>query len=61
MTTVFIYSKGDKIKALNLEDSKEQHYHLINFGWKHTATLEACAYIEHLYNDKKEIQDLKNI
>ena len=50
---VFIYAKGKKIKALSLEDSKTLRDTLLKDGWKHTQTLDACIWIQHLHNDCK--------
>lgn len=52
---VFIYAKDSKIKALNHEDAQMLHNELIKDGWVHTETLDACAYIESLHNDCKDI------
>lgn len=46
---VFIYSKDGEIQVLNLNLSKLNHESLVKLGWKHTATLDACVWIKHLY------------
>lgn len=56
-STVFIYHKEDKIKVLELDDSKALHIQMIEDGWKHTTTLNACAWIEYLFN-QCDIEDL---
>jgi hypothetical protein len=50
MDTVFVYYKEKEIKVLNLEDAKLQQYYLTENGWVHTATLDSCIFIEHLFN-----------
>jgi len=52
---VFVYAKDGKIKALNIEESKRLHNELINDGWVHTQTLDACCYIQYLHNDCEEV------
>lgn len=52
---VFIYAKGNKIKALNIEESKILNYSLIEDGWKHTKTLDACVWIQYLCNDCEDL------
>jgi len=54
---VFIYAKGQEIKALNIKESERLNSKLLNEGWVHTNTLEACAYIEYLHN-RSEDDDL---
>jgi hypothetical protein len=49
--TVFIYSKNGEVKALSLNQAKEKEASLKNEGWKHTATLDPCKFIEHICND----------
>jgi hypothetical protein len=52
---VFIYAKGKEIKALNIEESKSLNDSLINEGWKHTQTLDACVWIQYLHNDCEDV------
>lgn len=52
---VFIYAKDKEIKALNIEDSKRLNDSLIKDGWKHTQTLDACVWIQYLYNDCEDV------
>lgn len=62
MTAVFIYSKDSRIKVLDNNTAIERHNELIKSGWTHTATLDPCLYIEHLYKcryPKKELKQLK--
>ena len=54
---VFIYAKGKEIKALNIEESKRLNNSLIKDGWKHTKTIDACAWIQYLCNDCEDLGD----
>lgn len=63
-TFVFVYAKDDKIKVLNIEESKERHAELINLGWIHTHTLDGCVWIQYLHNDCEEsdlIEEVKSL
>jgi uncharacterized protein Smg (DUF494 family) len=53
---VFVYFRNNEIKAFGLSDSRVNHDDLITAGWKHTATLNPCAWIEHLLNHSKNIK-----
>jgi hypothetical protein len=53
---VFIYAKRGEIKALNLNESKKLHDGLMADGWKHTATLDPCIFIQYLHNDCKDLE-----
>ena len=55
---VFVYYKEDKLKVLNIEQSKLQHESLINDNWQHTATIDACVWIENLYNESNCPSDI---
>jgi hypothetical protein len=59
-TFVFIYAKGKKIKALNIEESKRLNDSLLKKGWKHTNTLDACRWIQYLYNECGSVDDIIN-
>jgi len=54
--TIFIFAKDRKVKALNLEDAKEQAEPLIRDGWQQTASLNPCEWIEYLCNDSDNIE-----
>lgn len=54
---VFIYAKGNEIKALNIEESKRLNDSLIKDGWKHTKTIDACVWIQYLCNDCEDLGD----
>ena len=58
---VFIYAKGIKIKALNIEESKRLNSKLLNEGWVHTQTLDPCIYIQYLHNDCEEVDLIEEI
>lgn len=55
---VFVYSKDGKVKVLDLEYATIKGNDLILKGWKHTATLEACKFIESLLNDAEDFEIL---
>jgi hypothetical protein len=62
---VFVYSKNDKIRALSLSEAQEQRDFLLKDGYKHTATIDPCLWIENLVNGdgddaKKELNELVN-
>jgi hypothetical protein len=50
-TFIFIYAKDGKIKALDILQSKIQHETLLKEEWLHTATLDACVFLEYLHNN----------
>jgi hypothetical protein len=54
--TIFIYAKDGKVKALNLIDAKAQAEPLLSDGWKHTATLDSCTWIEYLCNSCYDVE-----
>jgi hypothetical protein len=56
---VFVYLKDGKIKTLDIGHGKSEHEKMINDGWGHTATVNACDFIEQLFNDVPETE-LKN-
>jgi hypothetical protein len=58
---VFVYSKDNEVKVLSIEESKINHDKLINEGWKHTSTLNACKFLEELYNNIPDNEILKTI
>lgn len=51
--TVFVYHKDGQIKVFDLETSGLENNSLIRNGWEHTATLDSCAFIEYLANNKE--------
>lgn len=54
---VFVYAKDGVVKVLNLAESQRQQQKLLDEGYVHTATLDACRYIVYIANcqDDKEI------
>ena len=54
--TIFIYAKDGKVKVLSIEDAKAQAESLLSDGWKHTATLDACIWIEYLCNSCYDVE-----
>lgn len=55
--TLFIYAKEGKIKVFDLENAptKSTERDFLKEGWRHTATIDPCAYLEYLVNDVKDI------
>ncbi len=60
-TFVFVYAKGGKIKALNIEEAKKLQDELKKDGWVHTQTLDACVYIQYLHNDCEDVDLIDEI
>jgi ABC-type uncharacterized transport system ATPase subunit len=58
---VFIYAKDGRIKVLGLDDAYEQHDYLPSEGWVHTATLDACIFLQFLHNDCSLFEKIKQI
>ena len=58
---VFVYSKDNELKVLDIKESKYKHNSLINDGWKHTSTLDTCKFLEELYNNIPENEILQTI
>lgn len=56
---VFIYYKNNEIKVLGLDDSKDCHIKLVDDGWVHTQTLDACRWIANAFNhcNKNELYE----
>jgi len=59
MKIVFVYEKNGTIKVLDLNEAISNT--LLQEGWVHTATLDACAYIEYLCNQSKSIKKDVNL
>ena len=58
----FIYAKDDIIKALTIEQSQSEHDNLIEDGYTHTTTIDACLWIEYLHNTcKSKIKEIKSL
>jgi hypothetical protein len=58
---IFVYKKDDKIKVLDLNRSPFEHEKMKNEGYKHTATLDVCMFIENLYNEVPDEEIIKSI
>ena len=54
MDLAFIYVKDGKVKCLNHEQAHSRDDKLKADGWKHTATLNLCVWLEFLMNDLSE-------
>lgn len=50
----FVYSKGEKIMILNLEDSLSEKDNLFFNGWKHTSTINPAILLEYFHNNEKD-------
>jgi len=58
---VFVYAKDGKIMVIDTVNSIALHPHLIEGGWKHTQTIDACLFIQNLYNQKDKIDLVKEL
>ena len=58
---VFVYSKGYTIQVFSIETAKEKHDELLKDGWQHSATLDACAFIKHLYDNHTDVSIIESI
>ena len=47
---VFVYCKERTYQVLSCNDARKLHNDLINQGWKHIGTIDACKFIETFYN-----------
>lgn len=54
---VFVYSNGREIKVYGAEEAKKFKQE----GWVHTATLNACTYIQYLTNNKSDKDILETV
>lgn len=52
---IFIYAKDGKIRILSHGDALHDHNQLISDGWKHTETINAGKFLEHLHNECEDI------
>ena len=52
---VYVFAKDNEIMVLDTTNARALHAHLIEGGWKHTQTIDACLYIKNLYNKRCEI------
>ena len=59
---VFVYAKDKKIKVIGLEDDEIRREELLTDNWEHTATMDACMWIEHLHNTSRNWnEDIKSL
>lgn len=62
---IFVYAKDEQIKCYTLSEAKNIESGLLEDGWVHTRTLNACTFLEYLHNEClgldviKEIEQLK--
>ena len=57
MTILYVYAKKGKIKVLELKMAIDKHDYFIAHGWKHTATIDPCLWIENLYNNTDDVYE----
>lgn len=57
---VFVYFKNGKIKVLDLANATSQDADLKMDGWKHTATIDPCVWMEYLFNKTADDEDIAN-
>ncbi len=50
---LFIYAKDGRVKVLTYPDAKAEQAALFAAGYKHTATITAREWIEHILNDAR--------
>ena len=51
MNIVYVYAKDKKIKVLDHDIAVATNSEMLERGWKHTMTINACTWIERLYNN----------
>jgi hypothetical protein len=61
MTTIYVYANSKGIKCLGQKDADAEHDDLIDDGYKYIASINACRFIEHLYNQCDSTERLKQI
>jgi hypothetical protein len=61
MTTIYVYANSNGIKCLGQSEAEAKHNELIDSGYKHTATMDACMLLEYLYNRCDFRQRAENI
>lgn len=50
---LFTYAKDGKVKVLTYPDANAEQVALLAAGYKHTATITAREWIEHILNDAR--------
>lgn len=58
---VFVYAKDGVVKALNIDGSREHHKKLLDEGYVHTATIDACKYIDFIANCQEDKEILSTV
>jgi len=58
---VYFHKEKNKVKVLDHPKAKDKNDQLIADGWKHTATLDACVWVEHLCNNCEEVDLISDI
>jgi len=58
---LFVYSKGEEVEVLTLMEDRFERERLILNGYKHTATLNAAAYVKYLANCKSQKEIINHI
>jgi hypothetical protein len=53
---LFVYVKGDEVKAMTLDDSPEQHESVREDGYNLTATISSRHFLKELISKPKEEQ-----
>ena len=65
MNIVYVYAKNKKIKVLPHDPALKEHKRMLAEGWKHTMTINPCAWIESLYNyytdDDDKLESIKEL
>lgn len=56
-----IYSKGSKIKAVDLDDAVGNNKKMLSEGWVHTATINPNKILEVLFESKDPRVELDNL
>lgn len=60
-TIVFVYAKDGIIKALPLIKASSDHSVLVDNGWTHTHTIDACIWMESIHNNKNNKHILNQV
>lgn len=65
-STVFIYTKEDKVKVLDMAHGTPDHMSLINAGYSHVQTLDAAMWLQYQFDNNmtkptQAFEDLKSL
>ena len=60
---VYYNAEQNKIKVLNLDNDNDkiQKNELLKSGWKHTATIDPCIWIEYLFNNAEDVDIIADV